>query len=77
MRHGETEFELLNAVLICHALTGDSHVSGDSSASHPTKGWWDEVVGPGKAIDTEEHFVVCINVLEGVKKHRSIISEPS
>ena len=54
-----------NAILICHALTGDSHVSGDSSASHPTKGWWDEIVGPGKAIDTEEHFVVCINVLGG------------
>ena len=50
-----------NAVLVCHALTGDSHVTGESNAAHPTKGWWDEVIGPGKAVDTNEYFVVCIN----------------
>ena len=54
-----------NAVLVCHALTGDSHVTGESNAAHPTKGWWDEVIGPGKAVDTNEYFVVCINVLGG------------
>ncbi|MEE2682582.1 MAG: homoserine O-acetyltransferase [Actinomycetota bacterium] len=54
-----------NAILVCHALTGDSHVSGDSSSSHPTRGWWDEIVGPGKVVDTDEFFVVCINVLGG------------
>ncbi|MBT95231.1 MAG: homoserine O-acetyltransferase [Acidimicrobiaceae bacterium] len=62
---GKLNSDSSNAVLVCHALTGDSHVSGDSSASHPTKGWWDEVVGPGKAINTEEFFVVCVNVLGG------------
>jgi homoserine O-acetyltransferase len=62
---GKLNSDSSNAVLVCHALTGDSHVSGDSSASHPTKGWWDEIVGPGKAINTEEFFVVCINVLGG------------
>ena len=54
-----------NAVLVCHALTGDSHVTGESNTAHPTKGWWDEVIGPGKAVDTNEYFVVCINVLGG------------
>ena len=54
-----------NAVLICHALTGDSHVSGDAGHGHPTPGWWGEMVGPGKALDTNELFVVCANVLGG------------
>jgi hypothetical protein len=62
---GKLNADASNAVLICHALTGDSHVVGDSNSAHPTKGWWDEVVGPGMAVDTNEFFVVCINVLGG------------
>ncbi len=54
-----------NAVLICHAWTGDSHVAGPAGPGHPAPGWWDGVVGPGKSIDTERHFVVCANVLGG------------
>lgn len=54
-----------NAVLVCHALTGDSHASGPAGDGHPTPGWWDDTVGPGKAIDTERWFVVCANVLGG------------
>lgn len=54
-----------NAVLVCHALTGDSHVAGESGPGHPTPGWWDGLVGPGKAIDTQRWFVVCPNVLGG------------
>ena len=54
-----------NAVLVCHALTGDSHVSGPSGHGHPTPGWWDDVVGPGRAIDTDRWFVVCANVRGG------------
>lgn len=54
-----------NAVLICHALTGDSHVAGPSGRGHAVAGWWDDLVGPGKAIDTDEWFVVCVNVLGG------------
>ena len=54
-----------NAVLVCHALTGDSHAAGDSASSHPTPGWWSDMIGPGKAIDTDRFFVVCSNVLGG------------
>jgi homoserine O-acetyltransferase len=54
-----------NAVLVLHALTGDSHAAGPPGAGHPEAGWWDEVVGPGKAIDTDRFFVVCPNVLGG------------
>jgi len=54
-----------NAVLVLHALTGDSHVAGPAGPGHPTPGWWDRLVGPGKAIDTNRWFVVCPNVLGG------------
>jgi homoserine O-acetyltransferase len=54
-----------NAVLVCHALTGDSHAAGGLDPGHPTPGWWDGVVGPGKAIDTDRWFVVCVNMLGG------------
>ena len=54
-----------NAVLLCHAWTGDSHVAGPAEEGHPTPGWWEGIVGPGLAIDTNEWFVVCSNVLGG------------
>lgn len=54
-----------NAVLVLHALTGDSHVSGPAGAAHPTAGWWDALVGPGRALDTDRWFVVAPNVLGG------------
>lgn len=54
-----------NAVYVCHALTGDSHVVGPAGPGHMTAGWWDGLVGPGAPIDTDEWFVVCANVLGG------------
>jgi homoserine O-acetyltransferase len=62
---GTLDDDRSNAVLVCHALTGDSHASGPAGDGHPTPGWWDDVVGPGKAIDTERWYVVCANVLGG------------
>ena len=56
-----------NAVLICHALSGDAHVAGYHSEDDPRPGWWDIMVGPGKAIDTDEYFVICSNILGGCK----------
>ena len=54
-----------NAVLVLHALTGDSHVAGSTGPGHPTPGWWDGLIGPGAAIDTRRWFVVAPNVLGG------------
>jgi homoserine O-acetyltransferase len=54
-----------NAVLILHALTGDSHVIGTAEHGHPTPGWWETVVGRGKAVDTDRWFVVAPNMLGG------------
>ena len=54
-----------NAVLVLHALTGDSHVAGDAGLGHPTPGWWAALIGPGRAVDTDRWFVVAPNVLGG------------
>ena len=54
-----------NAVLVLHALTGDSHVTGPAGPGHPTAGWWDSLVGPGRPIDTDRWYVVAPNVLGG------------
>ncbi|MGW2729573.1 homoserine O-acetyltransferase MetX [Streptomyces sp. NPDC001494] len=54
-----------NAVLVLHALTGDSHVAGPAEPGHPTPGWWDGLIGPGRALDTDRWFVVAPNVLGG------------
>ncbi|MEN9504843.1 MAG: homoserine O-acetyltransferase [Actinomycetota bacterium] len=62
---GELDADASNAILLCHAWTGDSHAAGPVGNGHPSPGWWDEVIGPGKAIDTNHWFVVCSNVLGG------------
>ncbi|MBX3024003.1 homoserine O-acetyltransferase [bacterium] len=54
-----------NAVLVCHALSGDSHVARHDADDEP--GWWDLMVGPGRAIDSERWFVICANVLGGCR----------
>ena len=62
---GELAPDAGNAVLVCHALTGDSHAAGGVGEGHPSPGWWTQLIGPGRAIDTDRFFVVCVNVLGG------------
>jgi len=62
---GELAPDGSNAVLVLHALTGDSHVTGPAGDGHATAGWWDVMVGPGAPIDTDRYFVVVPNVLGG------------
>ena len=52
-----------NAILILHALSGDSHVAVYYTADYEKPGWWDNMVGPGKGIDTDKYFVICSNIL--------------
>jgi homoserine O-acetyltransferase len=62
--YGELNADRSNAILTCHALTGDQFVSG----THPVsgrRGWWDTLVGPGKPLDTNKYFVICSNILGG------------
>ena len=63
--YGELNAKRNNAVLICHALSGDHHAAGYHSASESRPGWWDSCIGPGKVIDTQRFFVVCPNNLGG------------
>lgn len=56
-----------NAVLVEHALTGDSHVVGESGPDHSSAGWWEGLIGPGAPLDTDKLFVVSTNVLGGCR----------
>ena len=56
-----------NAVLVEHALTGDSHVVGPAGPDQPTPGWWDGLIGPGAPLDTDRLFVIATNVLGGCR----------
>lgn len=62
---GELNADASNAVLVEHALTGDSHAVGEAGNGHATSGWWQGIIGPGKAIDTDRWFVVVPNMLGG------------
>jgi len=62
---GELDAGGSNAVLVLHALSLDSHATGPAGPGHVSAGWWDGLIGPGAAIDTERYFVVCPNVLGG------------
>lgn len=62
--YGELNADRSNAILVCHALTGDQHVA----SAHPLTqkpGWWSAMVGPGRPIDTDRYFVICSNVIGG------------
>ena len=59
--YGTLNAERSNAVLVCHALNASHHVAGVDE--HGQTGWWDNLVGPGKPLDTDRFFVVCVNNL--------------
>ena len=56
-----------NVVFICHALTGDAHAAGYHTPEDSSPGWWDDMIGPGKGLDTNLYHVVCANILGGCK----------
>jgi homoserine O-acetyltransferase len=62
---GELAPDADNAVLVLHALTGDSHAHGPAGPGHRHPGWWDPMIGPGRPLDTSRFHVVCANVLGG------------
>lgn len=63
--YGRLNKQQSNAILICHALTGDHHCAGVYDMTERKQGWWNFMVGPGKPIDTRKYFVICSNVLGG------------
>ncbi|MCK5863432.1 MAG: homoserine O-acetyltransferase [Candidatus Hydrogenedentes bacterium] len=65
--YGVLNTEGSNAVLVCHALSGDAHAAGWNTPEDAKPGWWDTMIGPGKSIDTTRYFVVCSNILGGCK----------
>ncbi|MGC8730866.1 MAG: homoserine O-acetyltransferase, partial [Halothiobacillaceae bacterium] len=65
--YGTLNADRSNAVLICHALSGDHHAAGYHSMEDRKPGWWDAAIGPGKPIDTHRFFVVCLNNLGGCR----------
>ena len=65
--YGELNADASNAILVCHALSGDHHAAGYHSADERKPGWWDACIGPGKPLDTNRFFVVCSNNLGGCR----------
>lgn len=63
--YGTLNKDKSNAILVIHALTGDAHVAGYHTKNDKKPGWWNEMVGPGKAFDTTKYFIVCANCLGG------------
>lgn len=63
--YGTLNHDRSNALLVCHALSGDHHVAGRYDNSGKTNGWWHHLIGPGKPIDTNQFFIVCSNNIGG------------
>ena len=65
--YGHLNDDRSNAILVTHAWTGDAHAAGRHSEDERKPGWWDNMIGPGKPLDTDRYFVVCSNVLGSCK----------
>ncbi|MFC2154482.1 homoserine O-acetyltransferase [Candidatus Altiarchaeota archaeon] len=65
--YGKLNKDKSNAILICHALSGDAHAAGKHRKNSRKNGWYDIAVGPGKTFDTRKYFVICINIIGGCK----------
>jgi homoserine O-acetyltransferase len=65
--YGQPNDDRTNAILICHALSGDHHAAGVHTPHDRYTGWWDNMIGPGKAFDTDRYWVICSNILGGCK----------
>ncbi len=65
--YGQPNADRTNAILICHALSGDHHAAGVHSPHDRYTGWWDNMIGPGKGFDTDRYWVICTNILGGCK----------
>lgn len=65
--YGRPNADRSNAILICHALSGDAHAAGIHDLHDKRVGWWDGMIGPGKAFDTERYWVISANVIGGCK----------
>jgi homoserine O-acetyltransferase len=65
--YGRPDEDRTNAILICHALSGDHHAAGVHTPHDRYTGWWDGMIGPGKAFDTDRYWVICSNVIGGCK----------
>src|SRR5690349_10279442 len=59
--YGELNAERSNAVLVCHALNASHHVAGSYAGQPKSEGWWDNLIGPGKPLDTNHYFVIGVN----------------
>jgi homoserine O-acetyltransferase len=64
--YGQLNLEKSNAILVVHALSADAHAAGYHEGDQEP-GWWDNMIGPGKAFDTDQYFVICSNVIGGCK----------
>ncbi len=65
--YGKLNKDKTNAILILHALSGDAHAAGFHKSSDKKPGWWDIMIGPDKAFDTNKYFIICSNVIGGCK----------
>jgi len=65
--YGTLNSDQSNAILVCHAWTGDAHAAGKNTPDDRKPGWWDDMIGPGKVLDTDRYFVLCSNVIGSCK----------